>query len=31
VNREPAEAAWSRRAGVQKTIEDALRSAGLLK
>jgi len=29
--REPAEAAWSRRAGVQKTIEDALRSAGLLK
>ena len=28
---EPAEAMWSRRAGVQKTIEDALRSAGLLK
>jgi poly(hydroxyalkanoate) depolymerase family esterase len=28
---EPAEAAWSRQAGVQKTIEDALRSAGLMK
>jgi hypothetical protein len=27
----PAEATWSRQAGVQETIENALRSAGLMK